>query len=114
MANTLDFNRYRPPILPIVFPDRRNTSIHLTPPTVDLQEELRTQQSQLRALLSREDAEMVDTLYDLAARLMCCNRNLMKVTAKDLRTTFNMDVDDLVVFYQAYTDFLQEIENAKN
>ena len=114
MANTLVFNRHRPPILPIVLPDKRQTCLHLTPPTVDLQEELRAQQGQFQELLSKEDETMSDALYALAARLMSCNRNMKQITAKQLRSTYDMDEADLVVFYQAYTDFLLEIEHAKN
>ena len=39
--DTFSFNRHRPPILPIEMPDEEGTIIHVTPPTVDLQEELR-------------------------------------------------------------------------
>lgn len=114
MANTLHFNRYRPPILPVELMDKQHTVIHVTPPTVDLQEELRTRQSELRVLLSGDDDDMRDALYDLAARLMSCNRNMRPITAEQLRTVYGIDEEDLVVFYQVYADFLKEIENAKN
>lgn len=114
MAETLDFNQYRPPVLPLILMDEQHTVINVSPPTVDLQEELRARQGQLRALLSKEDEEMVDVLYDLAARLMSCNRNLIKFTAHELRTTYKMDVEDLVVFYRAYAEYITEIERSKN
>lgn len=114
MAKLLNFNQYRPPVLPLELMDDKRTRLNLSPPTVDLQEELRARQSELRELLSQEDAEMVNALYDLAARLINCNRNLKRFTADELRTTYRMDVEDLVLFYRAYADFLLEIENAKN
>ena len=114
MENALDFNRYRPPILPLKLPDKNQTLLRLIPPTVDLQEELRAQQSQLRALLSQEDDEAKEALYVLAAKLMSCNRNMLKITAQHLRTKYDMDETDLVLFFQSYAEYLNGIENAKN
>lgn len=114
MAQPYSFNRYRPPVLPLQLMDDAQTWVNISPPTVDLQEELRAQQSHLRALLGQEGEEMVEVLYNLAARLMSCNRNLIRFTAEDLRTVYHMDVEDLVVFYKLYADYLSEIEHAKN
>lgn len=114
MAQILNFNQHRPPILPIVLPDGAQTKLHLVPPTVDLQEELRARQQELRALLDPDNEDMVGALYDLAAKLMSCNRNLKTITAEELRTVYEMDVSDLVVFYQAYADYIVSLENAKN
>lgn len=114
MAKTLNFNKYRPPILPVEMMDEDNTVIHVTPPTVDLQEELRAHMADLHALLSGDDDEKREALFDLAARLMSCNRNMRKITPEQLRNTFRLDEEDLVVFYTAYADFVKGIENAKN
>ena len=112
MAELLSFNRHRPPILPLELPD--GTVINLCPPTVDLQEEVRTNLSQLHKLLQGDEAEVESALYDLAARLMNCNRNLLKFTGQQLKEQYHMDVADLVVFYSAYADYIKEIESAKN
>lgn len=114
MANTLDFNRYRPPILPVKMMDDQHTVLHLVPPTVDLLEELRARQSELVELLTKEDDDMVTGLFELAAKLMSCNRNMKKITPDQIRTTYKLDEEDLVVFYEQYADFLKEIERAKN
>lgn len=114
MANTLNFNRHRPPILPVELMDEQRTVLHVTPPTVDLQEELRARLADLTALLTGENAEMREALYDLAARLMSCNRNMRQITPEQLRTTYGLDEEDLVVFYNAYADFLTDLERAKN
>lgn len=110
--NTFSFNRHRPPILPIEMPDE--SVIHVTPPTVDLQEELRASAGDFNALLTGGDDEKREALYDLAARLLSCNRNMLKVTAEDLRKTYHLDTEDLVEFFHAYVAFLQGIEQAKN
>lgn len=112
--NTLNFNRYRPPILPVEMLDDERTVINVVPPTVDLQEELRASTADLYALLNGDDESKRIGLWDLAARLMSCNRNMRKVTPEQLRNTFRLDEEDLVVFYEAYADFLKGIEKAKN
>lgn len=113
MANIINFNKHRPPILPLLMPDEQ-TLLNLCPPTKDLVDELREGLSDLRALLNQEDEEMVYALYDLAARLMSCNRNLKKITVEQLRNTYNMDIVDLTLFFQKYADYIVEIENLKN
>ena len=110
--DTFSFNRHRPPILPIEMPDE--SVIHVALPTVDLQEELRASAGDFNALLSGGNDEKREALYDLAARLMSCNRNMLKVTAEDLRKTYRIDTEDLVEFFHAYVTFLQGIESAKN
>ena len=112
--NTLNFNKYRPPILPVEMLDDEHTVIHVVPPTVDLQEELRASTADLYSLLNGDDENKREGLFDLAARLMSCNRNMRKITPEQLRTTFRLDEEDLVVFYEAYVGFLTGIENAKN
>lgn len=112
--NTLNFNKYRPPILPIEMMDDEHTVINVVPPTVDLQEELRARATELVALLNGADDEQRLALWGLAARLMSCNRNMRKITPDILRNTFRLDEEDLVVFYEAYVTFLNGIENAKN
>lgn len=114
MANMLDFNRYRPPILPVQLLDEARTVLHITPPTVDLQEELRTRLPELTALLDGGNEEKRAGLWDLASRLMSSNRNMLSLDANQLRTKYGLDEEDLVVFYDGYVDFLKEIENAKN
>ena len=109
---TLNFNKHRPPIFRVELMDEEGTVLHITPPTVDLQEELR--QSNFMALISGDDEDKRAALFDLAARLMSCNRNMRKITPEQLRTTYNLDEEDLVVFYHEYVAYIKGIENAKN
>lgn len=114
MAEILDFNKYRPPVLPLLLPGEKQTRLNLIPPSVNLLEELRASRDHLGELLKQEDEEMVDTLFELAAKLMSCNRQLKKITADYIRNDCGMDEADLGVFFQAYTNYLTDLENAKN
>lgn len=112
--NTFSFNKYRQPFWPVEMPDKDGTVLHIVPPTVDLQEELRASAADFNALLAGGNADKRAALYDLAARLMSCNRDMLKLTAEDLRKTYDIDTEDLVNFYQGYVDFIRGIETAKN
>lgn len=112
--DTFSFNRHRPPIFPVEMPDEDGTVLHISPPTVDLQEELRASAGDFYALLDGGNAEQRAALYDLAARLMSCNRNMLKITPEDLRKVYHLDAEDLVGFFHNYVDFIKGIENAKN
>jgi len=114
MEEVLNFNRHRPPILKVEMLDDDNTVLHIVPPTVDLQEELRTKAADLNAMFTGTDEEKRAGMWDLAARLMSCNRNMLKITPELLRTTYRLDEEDLVVFYEAYAGFVRRIETAKN
>lgn len=112
--STVNFDRHRPPFLEVPLYDKEETVLHVTPPTVDLQEELRARAVDMRALLSGGDEEKREALWDLAARLMSCNRNMRKITPQDLRKKYKLVEDDLVVFFEDYAGFITGIENAKN
>lgn len=112
--STVDFNRHRPPFLEVPLFDRDETVLQVTPPTVELQEELRASAGDFRALLAGGDDEKRAALWDLAARLMSVNRNMTKITPELLRKKYKLVEDDLVVFFQDYAAFVSRIENAKN
>lgn len=114
MANLLDFNRFRPPILPVQLLDEARTILHVTPPTVELQEELRARLPELSSLLEGGDEEQRAGMWELAARLMSCNRNWLTIDATQLRTKYGLDEEDLTIFYSTYVDFVKDLENAKN
>lgn len=111
---TLNFNKHRPPILRVELLDEESTVLHVTPPTVDLQEELRASQADFMSLISGGDEEKREALFSLAARLMSCNRNMRKITPEQLVATYGLDEEDLVVFYHEYVAFIKGLENAKN
>lgn len=112
MNQTVNFNRHRPPILRV--PLAEDVVLHVTPPTVNLQEELRARLPDLVALLSQDTEDTREVLFDLAARLMSCNRNSRKITAEDLRNIYELDEADLAVFFDDYAGYLTSIERAKN
>ncbi len=114
MAKTLDFNKINRPVLQLVMPDEHKTVIKVSTPSEALVEELQVTLPELQKVLGGGDRESVELCYDLAARLINCNRSFITVTAEDLREKYGLDLEGLIVFYNAYTDFIQEINSAKN
>ena len=114
MAKTLDFNSMKRPSLRLVMQDEAKTTIDVSTPTEGLVEELTTAMPELDAVLQSGDASMVQAIYDLAARLISCNRSFRQVTAEELRYKYHLNLEDLVIFYSAYLDFIDEVTNSKN
>lgn len=114
MAKVLDFNTVERPVLELIMQDEARTHILVSTPTEGLVEELAALAPQLENLQQAEDEEAIATIYDLAARLINCNRNFVKVTPEDLRGKFRMNFESLVIFFGAYIDFINDIKKAKN
>lgn len=114
MAKTLDFNKVKRPVLQLIMQDENRTEIKVSAPTQSLVEELRDLLPELERVLAPGDKESAMAAYDLAARLINCNRSLVSVTGEELRNKYRMDLESLLIFYSAYTDFISEIQNAKN
>lgn len=114
MAKTLDFNSIKRPSLTLVMQDEEKTRIDVTVPTEGLVSELIAAAPELEAVVKNGDNESLRAVYDLAARLISCNRGGVVVTGDDLKEKYNLDLEAIVVFYGVYTDFINEIANAKN
>jgi hypothetical protein len=114
MAKTLDFNTILPPTLPLVMRDDRRTEVIVTLPTEGLVEELQTLGPHMTEMLQSNESEAIPVIYDLAARLISCNKAGLQVTAEELRDKYRLNLEALVVFYSVYLDFIGEINNAKN
>lgn len=114
MLKKLDFNIITPPTLQLVMRDDQRTEIVVTTPTEMLVEELQALAPELTKLLSADNADSVKAAYSLVAKLISCNRSGLQVTAEDLRDKYKLNLEALIVFYNAYMDFLNEITDAKN
>lgn len=111
---SLDFNALQRPVLELTMQDEERTKIKVSTPTEDLVEELENALPELQALPQAGNAEAVQASYNLAAKLINCNRSFITVTAEELRKKYKMDLESLIVFFTVYMDFINEIYNAKN
>lgn len=109
MAKSLDFNKIKKNYLNITLNDENQTKLSVFTPTKILMSEL---MSNLPDDMSNTSEEDLAELYDLSARLMSRNKQGITVTGEQLEEI--LDVEDLVIFFNAYTDFITELMNEKN
>lgn len=114
MAKVLDLNTVERPTLELTLQDEAKTTILVSTPSEGLVRELENISPELNKMLETGDKESVDTIYDLAARLISCNRQGRQVTAEELRTTYKMGLESALLFFSAYLDFINDLTNAKN
>lgn len=114
MAKTLDFNVIVPPTLPLVMRDPERTKIDVVAPTEGLVEELEAVAPAMKESLEADQKAATPAIYGLAARLISCNQQGLVVTAEELRDKYKLNLEALIVFYNTYMDFLNEVADAKN
>ncbi len=110
----LDFNVERLPVLTLVMRDDAQTRIDVTTPTEGMYEELRQISPQLTAAVKEPDSLDARETYDLAARLISCNQQGLRVTAEDLAGKYRFNLESLILFYGAYVRFVDEVTSIKN
>ena len=111
VKRVLDLNTVQRPTLELTLCDEARTVLHIgLPKEADINE---LQSMDFSALDSSEQADAAD-VYDMAARLINCNRDGIKITGEELRGKYGMDEELLILFFEAYTDFINEITSLKN
>ena len=115
MATTkvLDLNSAQRPTLELTMMDEDRTLLRVKTPPENMIQELQNMKDDL-AKLETGDRDAVAMIYDLAARLLSCNRDFIKVTVKDLRGKYRVDLEALLLIYSAYLDFINALRNEKN
>ena len=114
MAKTLDFNTVQRPTLLLTMLYDDKTQIRVSTPNEALVSELAKVAPELESLVETNGKEAIEAIYDLAAHLISCNRDHLTVTAEDLRNKYRLDLESMIVFFDVYVDFINEITNAKN
>ena len=114
MAKKLDFNSIEPLVLELTMKDDDRTCIRVSTPTEALVEELQQVAPKLNAAIKGKNEASTESIYDLAARLICCNLDDIKVTAEELRNKYRMNLENLLIFFGAYIAFINEVTHEKN
>lgn len=115
MAEAIDFSTGRKPTLPLILRDAAGERrVRVTTPTLDLMQEIRGNLPALQALLEGVSDESREAVFDLAARLISCNRDGLTVTGQELIDKYDLDEEDLTVFFSEYLDFIEGLAGAKN
>ena len=114
MAKGLNFRSFEQPTLPITMNDPEGTVFTLIAPSVELVERLEANKDTILEVFKKEDRECLEEVWKLAADLIRCNSEGRQVTVEELKGRYRLTYRMLFAFLEAYGEFLDEIESAKN
>ena len=118
MAKPLNFNNVKKEYLPVTLrdgngSDKKPTFILVGTPTKGLLEDLTQLQSTFDETTDNNYApEVIDDLYNACAKIMSRNKTGRKITKEHLEDIF--DFEDIMIFFRAYMEFVNELVNSKN
>lgn len=113
MAKPLNFNNVKKQFLTITLADEKNTTLMIGTPTKAIMDELMILQESMNAVSDNEiNNEATDDLYNACARVMSRNKAGVKITGDYLAEIF--DFEDIILFFNAYMDFIDEVIGSKN
>ena len=110
----LDLNKVKRPSLDLVLQDPLQTRVRVTIPNEGLIAELQALSPELMDIIKSGSQEGIAQIYEIAAKLISCNRDFIQINAQELRENYRMDLESAVLFFSAYMDFITAITNEKN
>lgn len=111
MGKTLDFTTRKKEYLTVKLADAKKTVLMIGTPTKTILDEFIAINNQIEEA-NGTDKEALDDLYNVCAKVMSFNKGGIKISAKYLSDFF--DLEDIMVFFNAYSDFMRSVTGAKN
>lgn len=113
MSKPLNFNNVKKRYLTVTLADENKTTLLIGTPTKAIMDDLVLLQSSLEALTEDDtNTEATDDLYSACAKVMNRNKGGIKITKEYIEEIF--DFEDIVIFFNAYMDFITEVTGGKN
>lgn len=113
MSKQLNFNTVKKHYLTVTLADEKNTTLLIGMPTKAMVETLSALQDSIDVVNEDEtNIEAMDDVYNACAELMSRNKVGVKITSDYLGKIF--DFEDIVIFFNAYMDFVDEFAKSKN
>lgn len=109
----LNLNTVQRPTLDLTLMDDAQTVIRVKMPTQEMFKELQNNAGVLDAA-DDGDRGSIEYLYEQLANLLSNNRDRVAITAHDLKSTYNIDLESAILIYRAYFNFISSIISAKN
>lgn len=109
----LNLNTVQRPTLDLTMMDDEQTMLRVKMPTLDQFKEVQALAASLDGV-EDGDAESAKALYVVLSRLLSCNRDYIKVTPEELKGKYKMDLEDAIIVFRAYVNFITSIASAKN
>lgn len=111
MANVLDYTKTKKEYLTVKLNDEKKTVLLIGTPTNKILSEFYS----LNDAIDEDggaDAEAINDLYRVCAKVMSFNKGGIKITAEYLSEFF--DIGDIMTFFNAYGEFIASVTSAKN
>lgn len=113
MAKALNFNTVKKTYFTVTLNDDAQTTLMIGTPTKAIIDDLIALQGSIANINEDETSqETTDDLYRACAKLMSRNKQSITITPDYLGEIF--DFEDILIFFNAYMDFVSEITNLKN
>ena len=113
MAKALNFNKVKKTYMTITLADEAETTLMIGTPTKAIMDDLMSLQDNLVSISDdRANTEATGELYKTCAKLMSRNKGGIKITAEYLENIF--DFEDIIIFFNAYMEFIAEVTGGKN
>lgn len=113
MSKTLNFNTIKKQFLTVTFADEKKTTIFVGTPTKKIMDDIILLQASIETLNTDNTNETaINDIYSACAKIMSRNKAGVKISVEYLEEVF--DFEDIIVFFNAYIDFVTELANEKN
>lgn len=93
----------------VILPDEAQTKLLIVTPSKGIMGEVQELQKELTQ--ASED-EVIDRLYDTCTTIMNRNKDNVKVERETIEDC--LDLDDIMMFFTAYLEFINEVAQTKN
>lgn len=110
MSKPLNLNKLKKKTITVTLPDPDETTLIICTPTKEIMDEFIALQASMAD--SDDQADAIDNLYDVCAKIMTRNKSGLEITKEFVAG--NMDFEDVIVFIKAYSEFIQEVSSGKN
>ena len=113
MAKSLNFNTLKKQYLNVTLSDENETVLMIGTPTKTVIDKLRDLNNILASIDDTDvDTDFLNDLYDTCAKIMSRNKGGIKITGEHLADC--LDYEDIIIFFNAYTNFVDEVIASKN
>ncbi len=112
MSKPLNFNKVKKQYLTVTLADPDETTIMIGTPTKAIMDDLMILSDQIDETGEEVSKDTMDDLYHACARVMSRNKGGIHITSEFLANIF--DFEDVIIFFNAYMEFIGEVTNSKN
>lgn len=113
MVKPLNFKTIPKQFLTVTLPDEKGTTLLIGTPNKRLMDDLTALQASIDNIEENStDTESFNELYNACAKIMSRNKGNIEVTKEMLEDIF--DLEDIMIFFNAYMEFIDEVSGSKN